>query len=112
MLEANSIKEDSASQVYIGRIIVTDQDKDDSFSCRLLNSSNDRVTLKGLILLVGKTPTDYESLKKDAKFLNILLTCMDRDGASITKWLSVPVEGMVMYISGVSHSKDKYVCRH
>lgn len=73
---------------------IKDQDSNTNPSCRLLNSSEDRVQLNDLNLLVGPTKTDYESLDS-SKSLKILLNCSDGHGASITKWLTVNVKGKV-----------------
>ena len=72
-----------------------DEDKNTRTSCQLLNTSNDRIQLKTLTtLLVGSTSTDYESLDS-SKTLQILIKCQDQHGASVTRWISLPVQGNV-----------------
>ena len=63
ILQANvSLRENSGERVFIGGISIEDEDRNTKPSCQLLNSSNDRVSLNNLILLVGPTRTDYEIL--------------------------------------------------
>ena len=69
-----------------------DQDSDTRASCRLLNSSNDRVRFQNMVLLAGPTATDYESLDS-SKTLRILIECEDQHGASVTTWILLPVKG-------------------
>ena len=98
ILQANvSLPENSGERVFIGGISIEDEDSNTKPSCQLLNSSNDRVSLDGLNLLVGPTMTDYESL--DLKYLEILVKCSDGHGASISQWLTVNVDGKPSYFS-------------
>lgn len=97
ILAARSVLvENSAPSVFIGGIEMIDQDSNTKPSCKLLHSSNGRVRLTGLILLVG-SPTDYESLYP-SKSLQIVVECSDQYGASVTRNISVPVEGNVWNI--------------
>jgi hypothetical protein len=86
------ISEDSGENVFISQVEMIDQDSNTRASCRLLNSSNDRVNLISMILVVGPTTTDYESLDL-SKSLQILMRCEDQYGASVTRWINLPVEG-------------------
>ena len=92
-LETNAtLKENDGVNVYISKIDMVDEDSATTASCQLLNSSNNRVTTRGLTLVVGRTKTDYESLDS-SKTLQILIKCEDQHGAAVTRWLHLPVDG-------------------
>ncbi len=86
------LRENSNKDVFISKVDMIDQDSDTRASCSLLNTSNDRVSLTSLVLVVGSTMTDYESLDS-SKTLQILLRCEDQHGASVTRLIRLPVEG-------------------
>ncbi|CAB4005469.1 hypoxia up-regulated 1-like, partial [Paramuricea clavata] len=85
------LPENSGVNVFISQVEMIDQDSNTRASCRLLNSSNDRVNLISITLVVGPTSTDYESLGS-SKSLQILVRCEDQYGASVTRWINLPVE--------------------
>jgi hypothetical protein len=86
------LSENSGVNVFISQVEMIDQDSNTRASCRLLNSSNDRVSLSSNALVVGPTITDYESLGS-SKSLQILMRCEDPYGASVTRWINLAVEG-------------------
>ena len=69
-----------------------DQDSNTTASCQLLNTSNDRVQLVNMTLVVGPTVTDYESLDS-FKTLWILIKCEDQHGAAVESWIRLHVKG-------------------
>ena len=71
-----------------------DQDSNTTASCQLLNTSNDRVQLVMMTLVVGPTATDYESLDS-SKTLRILIKCEDQHGAAVESWIPLPVKGNI-----------------
>ena len=71
-----------------------DQDSNTTASCQLLNTSNDRVQLVLMTLVVGPTATDYESLDS-SKTLWILIKCEDQHGAAVESWICLPVKGNI-----------------
>ncbi|XP_028415344.1 protocadherin-23-like isoform X2 [Dendronephthya gigantea] len=86
----STLHENSRVNVFISSVDVVDEDSGSRASCRLLNSSNNRVKLKSGNLLAGSTETDYESLDS-SKSLLIQMSCEDQHGASVTRWITVPV---------------------
>ena len=86
--------ENSAENVFISKVEMVDEDRDTKASCKLLDTSDDRVSYNNdaLALLVGGTMTDYESLDS-SKELEIVIECQDEHGASVTSTLRLPVEG-------------------
>ncbi|XP_046847658.1 protocadherin beta-9-like [Xenia sp. Carnegie-2017] len=79
-----SFKENSVENIFISNVVMIDEDKNTKTSCKLLDSSEDRVKLDLLTLLVGPRPTDYESLDS-SKSLKINISCEDEFGMSINK---------------------------
>ena len=92
-LDPNStLPENSGVNVFISSVEVVDEDRDSRASCKLLNSSNNRVKLNSGNLLVGTVETDYESLDS-SKSLSIQISCKDQHDASVTRWITLPVGG-------------------
>ncbi|XP_046847645.1 protein dachsous-like isoform X2 [Xenia sp. Carnegie-2017] len=91
-LRKNSfLKENSVENIFISNVVMIDEDKNTKTSCKLLDSSEDRMKLNLLTLLVGPRPTDYESLDS-SKSLKINISCEDEFGMSINKLFVIPVK--------------------
>jgi hypothetical protein len=86
------LSENSVQHVFISQLEMIDLDSNTKASCKLQHNSNGRVNLMSMILIVGPTITDYESLGS-SKSLQILVRCEDQHGASVTRWINLPVEG-------------------
>ncbi|XP_046847649.1 uncharacterized protein LOC124441247 isoform X2 [Xenia sp. Carnegie-2017] len=89
----SSLTENSVENIFISTVVMIDEDKNTKTSCKLLDSSEDRVKLDLLTLLVGPRPTDYESLDS-SKSLKINISCEDEFGMSINKLFMIPVKDM------------------
>ncbi|CAB4023992.1 protocadherin Fat 4-like, partial [Paramuricea clavata] len=85
------LSENSVQNVFITQLEMIDLDSNTKASCKLQHNSNGRVNLISMILVVGPTITDYESLGS-SKSLQILVRCEDQHGASVTRWINLPVE--------------------
>ena len=89
--------ENSAEQVLISSIDLTDQDGNLP-SCILLDSAGGRVKVVGTNLVVGPTVTDYESLPSPQQ-VAITLNCSDRHGMFIRKSFLISVTSKCYEIS-------------
>ncbi|XP_046847458.1 cadherin-23-like [Xenia sp. Carnegie-2017] len=87
----SSLTENSVENIFISNVAMIDEDRNIKTSCKLLDSSEDRVKLDLLTLLVGLRPTDYESLDS-SKSLKINISCEDEFGMSINKLFVIPVK--------------------
>ena len=97
-LRKNSfLRENSVENIFISNVVMIDEDKNTKTSCKLLDSSEDRLKLDSLTLLVGPRPTDYESLDS-SKSLKINISCEDQFGMSINKLFVIPVKGKIIYV--------------
>ena len=108
-----SFKENSVENIFISNVVMIDEDRNTKTSCKLLDSSEDRVKLDSLTLLVGPRPTDYESLDS-SKSLKINISCEDEFGMSINKLFVIPVKGKVKFKRREKNVNDilKKVCRY